>query len=338
MLENLIFLNPILWIISFLIWMIFFYLYFKTKDNVKKFKFISDIESIFWSSKKYFVINLISIFLIIAFISLLIANPNLKETKTKQTKNGIDIAIVLDLSYSMVAEDIQPNRLEVAKEVISNFTSKLTTDRVWLILFSGKPFTSVPLTFDYDFITKYIKNITIKNINQDYEHLQWTAIWDALLYWANLFEASSQWVENNSDRQKVIVLFTDGEANRWIDPLQAIKYVWEKNIIVHTVWIWWNEDTYVNFQNIYWTQKIAIWWIDEENLKAIANLTGWEYYKADNKESFEKIFEKLNLLQKKEIEVESYQIFQPFYKEFIYIIFLLFLFFVVFNSYYYLRK
>lgn len=318
--------------------MIFFYLYFKTKDNVKKFKFISDIESVFWSSKKYFVINLISIFLIISFISLLIANPNLKETKTKQTKNGIDIAIVLDLSYSMVAEDIKPNRLEVAKEVISNFTSKLTTDRVWLILFSGKPFTSVPLTFDYDFITKYIKNITIKNINQDYEHLQWTAIWDALLYWANLFEASSQWVENNSDRQKVIVLFTDWEANRWIDPLQAIKYVLEKNIIVHTVWIWWNEDTYVNFQNIYWTQKIAIWWIDEENLKAIANLTGWEYYKADNKESFEKIFEKLNLLQKKEIEVESYQIFQPFYKEFIYIIFLLFLFFVVFNSYYYLRK
>jgi Ca-activated chloride channel family protein len=104
--------------------------------------------------------------------ALLIADPNLKKQNKQVVKNGIDIAIVLDLSYSMVAEDIPPNRLEVAKQVISDFTSKLTTDRVGLVLFSGKPFTSVPLTFDYQFITDYVKEISIESINQDYTHLQ----------------------------------------------------------------------------------------------------------------------------------------------------------------------
>lgn len=340
--DNLVFLNPILWIISFLIWIIFLFIFFKIKNNAKKFKFISDIEEIFWNSKKYFILNLILIFLLIIFFSLLIANPNLKQTKIKEVKNWIDIAIVLDLSYSMMAEDIKPNRLEIAKKVISAFTSKLKTDRVWLILFSGKPFTSVPLTFDYDFITNYINNITIKTINQDYWHLQWTAIWDWLLYWANLFETNSliknQLNWQKTDREKVIILFTDWEANKWIDPIEAIRYIKSKNIKVHTVWIWWNEDTFVNVKNIYWTQKIAIWWIDEKNLKTIASLTNWIYYRADSEEAFKKIFEKLNLLQKKEIEVLEFQIFNPYYKLFVYIIFILFFIFISFNFYFYLRN
>lgn len=328
--QNLIFLDPVFWIISFIVWMVFLYLYYKTKYNAKKFKFTSDLEEVFWSSRKYFVINLSLIFFLILVFSLLIANPNLKETKTKEIKNWIDIALVLDLSYSMIAEDIMPNRLEVAKRVISNFTSKLKTDRVWLILFSWKPFTSVPLTFDYDFITNYVKNITIKTINQDYQHLQWTAIWDALLYWANLFD-------DKTDREKIIVLLTDGEANKGIDPMEAIRYIKSKNIKVHTVWIWWNKDTFVTVKNIYWTQKIGIWWIDEENLKTIANLTDWLYYRADSEKTFEKIFEKLNLLQKKEIEVNKIEIMTNYYKPFVYVIFAIFIIFIGFNFYYYLR-
>jgi Ca-activated chloride channel family protein len=230
-----------------------------------------------------------------------------------------------------MAEDIAPNRLEVAKQVISDFTSKLKTDRVWLVLFSWKPFTSVPLTFDYKFITNYVKKITIKTINQDYGHLQWTAIWDALLYWANLFD-------EKSNREKVIVLLTDWEANKWIDPLEAIRYVKSKNIKVHTVWIGWNQDTFVEVKNIYWTQKIRIWWVDEENLKTIANLTSWFYYRADSKETFQQIFDKLNLLPKKEIEVSEYRFFIPYYKIFVYIIFFIFFVFISFNFYYYLRS
>ncbi len=331
MLENLIFLNPELWIISFFIWMIFLYFYYKTKNFASKFKFISDLEAVFWSSKRYFFINILLIFIIILFFSLLIANPNLKQTKTKQIKNGIDIVIVFDLSYSMLAKDIKPDRLEVAKQVISDFSKELKTDRIGLVLFSWKPFTSIPLTFDYNFVTNYIKNITIDNINQDYQHLQWTAIWDWLLYWANLFD-------DKENREKVVVLFTDWEANRWIDPIDAVKYLREKNIKIHTVWIGWNEDTYVEVKNIYGTQKIWIWWIDEENLKTLAKLTNWLYYRADSEETFKQIFEKLNLLQKKEIEVEQFELFLPYYKVFVYILFFLITFFTIFNFYYFLRR
>lgn len=329
--SNIIFLNPFFWFASFIVGMIFLYFYYKTKKNAKKFKFISDLEKVFWSSKKYFYINLSIIFLLIFFFSLLLANPNLKEMKTKEIRNGIDIAIVLDLSYSMVAEDIAPNRLEVAKKVITDFTSKLKTDRVWLILFSWKPFTSIPLTFDYDFITKYVKNISIKTINQDYQNLQWTAIWDAILYGANLFH-------DTSDREKVIVLLTDGEANKWINPIEAIRFIAGKNIKVHTVWIGWNKDTFVTVKNIYGSQKIGIWWIDEKNLKAIAEMTNGVYYRADSEQTFEKIFEKLDLLPKKEIEIEQIQINNTYYKPFVYIIFSLFFIFISFNFYYYLRK
>ena len=336
--QNLIFLNPILWIISFLIWLILLYLFYKTKNYNLKFKFLDDIEKVFWNKNKYFKINLALTFILITLFSILIANPNLKQNKTKINKNWIDIVLVLDLSYSMIAEDITPNRLEVAKEVLANFASELKTDRLWLILFSGKPFTSIPLTFDYDFVKKYVQNITIDSINQDYQHLQWTAIWDALLYGFNLFETSPVSGINGDEREKIIVLLTDWEANRWLDPLQAIKYIKEKNIKVHTVWIWWEKDTYVTINNIFWQQKIAIWWIDEKNLKAIASLTNWLYYRADSNETFKKIFEKLNLLQKKDLEIEDFSILENYYKPFIYAIFFVFYILLGFNFYFYLKN
>lgn len=329
--ENIIFLQPLLGILAFWVGCIGVFLYYRTQKFAPKFAFMSDIEAIFWKTKFLFYFNMVVLFFIIISFALLIADPNLKKQNKQVVKNGIDIAIVLDLSYSMVAEDIPPNRLEVAKQVISDFTSKLTTDRVGLVLFSGKPFTSVPLTFDYQFITNYVQKLSIESINQDYQHLQWTAIWDGLLYGANLFD-------DQSERQKVIVLFTDWEANRWIDPIEAIRYIKQKNIIVHTVGIGWQEETYVNFKNIYGNQKLAIWWIDEENLQAIANMTGWEYYRADSKETFQNIFEKLDLLQKKEIQVDEYQFFVPYYKNFVLLIFILLVLYMSVNSYYYIRK
>lgn len=281
--------------------------------------------------KKVFYVNVLLIALIVWAFALLAWNPHLSSNRTTQNKQWIDIAIVLDLSYSMLAEDIKPTRLEAAKKVISDFTSKLESDRVGLVLFSGKPFTSVPLTFDYDFITNFIQNITIDNINQDYSHLQGTAIGDGLLYGAQLF-----WEEN--EREKVIVLLTDGEANRGIDPLQAVKYVKDLGIKVYTVGIAWDEDTYVKVQNIYGTQYLAIGGIDEDNLTAIANITGWKYYRARDNTTFEKLFESLNLLDKKEIEIEKVVVLQPYYTPFLYALLVLIWVFWVWNIYFYIKN
>jgi hypothetical protein len=78
-----------------------------------------------------------------------------------------------------------------------------------LTIFAGKPFTSTPLTFDYDFLKDYIKNIWVDTINQNYAYLQGTAMWDALLMWIKALD------DKDNSRQKVIILLTDWEANKW---------------------------------------------------------------------------------------------------------------------------
>lgn len=331
MFKNLVFLNPILWITSFLIWLFLVFLVFKTKNFKLNFKFLDDLEKVFWKSNYYFKWVLVFLLILVTLFSIIIWNPNLKWVSKKETKNGIDIVLVLDLSYSMLAKDIKPTRLDMAKEIITDFVNQLKTDRIWLIVFSGKPFTSIPLTFDYDFVSDYVKNININTINQNYSLLQWTAIWDGLLYWANLFK-------DDENRQKVIVLLTDWEANKWIEPIQAVRFIKEKNIKIHTVWIGWYKDTYVEINDAFWKQKIAISWVDEDTLKSIANITSWEYYRASDNDTFQNLFKNLNLLDKNEIEINSIVVYDPIYKPFVYLLVMIFLLFISFNTYYYLKN
>lgn len=344
MFENLVFLNPYAWIFSFILWMIFLFLAYKTKNFKLNFKFYEDLEKIFWNKNHYFKIFLSFIFIIITLFSIIIANPNLKTTTQETKKNWIDIVLVLDLSYSMMAQDITPNRLEMAKKVINDFIWKLQTDRVWMVVFSWKPFVWVPLTFDYKFIESYVSKLDMNTINQDYSHLQWTAIWDGILYWANLFEAPTKsWSDGETqneqeNREKVIVLLTDGEANRWIEPITAVRYTKDKNIKIHTVWIWGYEDTYVELNWPFWKERVEIWWVDEKILKSIASLTNWKYYRASDNKTFSELFENLNLLQKNEIKVNEFVSFTPYYSLFIYLLALFWFLFIAYYFYYFLKN
>jgi Ca-activated chloride channel family protein len=113
-------------------------------------------QSVFWGSIS------IVIFACIAMLSGLFSNIE----KQVVTKEGIDIQIVLDMSYSMIAEDIKPRRIDVAKEMIHNFIGEIYSDRVGIILFSGKPFQSVPLTFDYNFLQEFTSKISVDIVSQ----------------------------------------------------------------------------------------------------------------------------------------------------------------------------
>jgi len=327
MIENLVFLNPILWIISFIVWIIFLLLFYKTKNSNINFVFIKDLQKIYKNSNYIFFINIFFIFILIVIFSIIIANPNIKNTHNKITKDWIDIVLVFDLSLSMIATDMKPSRLELWKQVLYDFVWEVENDRVWLVNFSWKPFLWSPLTFDYHFLQEVIKNTSIETINQNYSHLQWTAIWDALLYAETLFD------EDSIDREKIIVLITDWEVNRWIEPIEAVRFLREKNIKVHSVWIAWDEEVYINFK---W-QRLAIWWVDEENLKAIASLTWWEYYRVRDTQSFKEIFNNLNILEKREIDVEQYVYYTPYYNIFNIVLFLFFSIFLLFNIYYFNR-
>jgi Ca-activated chloride channel family protein len=113
---------------------------------------------------------------VLSLFIIILANPSTSNTKQEETRNGIDIALVLDISKSMLAEDITPNRIEAAKNVITDFISRLKSDRLAITIFAGKPFVSVPLTFDYDALKEFTKNITTDSVNQNQPGLSGTAI------------------------------------------------------------------------------------------------------------------------------------------------------------------
>ena len=97
---------------------------------------------------------------------MLAGDPQRVNVDEEVTKNGIDIVLALDVSKSMEAQDLQPNRMQAAKKVLSDFTSTLSSDRIGLVVFAGKPYASVPLSFDYAIIEETLEKLTTDSLNQ----------------------------------------------------------------------------------------------------------------------------------------------------------------------------
>jgi Ca-activated chloride channel family protein len=197
---------------------------------------------------------------------------------------------------------LQPNRLQAAKQIINNFLDKQKNNRVWFVVFAWKPFTSLPLNFDYNISKKILDKISVDTINQRASWLQWTAIWDGLIFAGDNFD--------DSNREKVIVLLTDGTANAWVNPEQAVEFLNNKyknnKIKIYSIWIWKDEKTFINIQNIMWfSQQVEIWWVDEKPLKYIAKLSWWKYFRADNNQTLSNIFSEISELEKTDIEIDT---------------------------------
>ncbi len=308
--NNLIFLNKFYFLILIPLFLIIGFLYFRKKTRLN-FVFFDDLKSIYKQSSFYYYFFFLFLIIISIFYTIILANPNIQSTTEKIKKNGIDIVLAFDVSYSMEATDLEPNRITVAREVISFFLWNLKTDRVWVVVFSGKPFTSIPLTYDYEFLKEYVSSLTTETIKQNNMTLQWTAIGDAMLMWSYLFD------EKSLEREKVMIIVTDWEANKWLQPTVALKLLKDKKIKSYTIWVGWLEKSYVIVDDMFWNKKkIEIWWIDEETLKKIADETGWIYYRASSKDVFKSIFEDINKLEKKEIEIEVKKLYDTKYEYF----------------------
>ena len=123
---------------------------------------------------------LVKILLLVAIV-LLLAQPTTVHNELDPLQNGIDIMLVLDLSKSMLAEDVVPNRIQAGKKVLEGFIARRNEDRIGLIGFAGKPFILSPLTFDHDAISTIVDRTTVDTIKQEIPGLSGTAIGDALL-------------------------------------------------------------------------------------------------------------------------------------------------------------
>ena len=160
----------------------------------------------------------------LAFLIVALLRPQDMKKETKEKIKGIDIIIALDISGSMQADDLKPNRLEAAKDVCRNFVDGLTTDRVGLVVFAGKSFTQCPLTIDYEIIKNFINEVDLQTVRID-----GTAIGEAVLTSINRLESSGA--------SKVIILTTDGVNNRGVAPIEAVKAAAHKDVKVYTIGI-----------------------------------------------------------------------------------------------------
>lgn len=210
-----------LWAIPVLIFL-FWYLTINRKKLLEKFahKELHKVIISSFSGNK----NVLKFGMILIAHSLLIiaaANPQVGTKMTEVKQTGIDVFILLDVSYSMIAEDIKPNRLEKAKFQISSLIQKLHGDRIGLVIFSGEAYIQIPLTTDYSAANLFLSAVDVNSVPQP-----GTAIASAINLAARSFDSLST--------EKVIVIISDGEDHEG-DLNTAINEAGKKGIMIYTI-------------------------------------------------------------------------------------------------------
>jgi len=298
--DNIVFKNPeFLWLLILL--PVIAYMLYKFKFvRLNNFKF-SNLESFDSKTLKSKLYPLINIFRIITLLLVIVALARPQEisnsTRTK-TSSGIDIVIAVDISSSMLAQDLKPNRLEALKTVASQFINDRINDRIGLVIYAGESYTKTPVTSDKDVVIKSLSDITFDGIIED-----GTAIGMGLATSVNRLKESKA-------KSKVIILLTDGVNNSgFIDPSTAADLAANFEIKTYTIGLGTNGNARApvalnpNGSFRFGITKVEI---DEELLKNVANKTGGLYFRATDNKKLEEIYNEINKLEKTEVEEIKY--------------------------------
>ena len=235
--------------------------------------------------------------LAVAALIVAAAQPRTGARASAVASEGIDIALAVDVSSSMLAEDFQPqNRLEVAKEKVKRFVMGRQSDRVGLVAFSGEALTQVPLTTDYPVLLSAIDNLQIGQLQDG------TAIGTAIATAANR-------LRNAPGRSRVMIVLTDGENNRGaIDPRTAAHAAGTFGIRIYTIGVGTEGMAPVPvsrslFGLRYENRPVKI---DEALLTEIATATGGRYFRARDAEALQNIYEQIDKLERSVVEQRAY--------------------------------
>ncbi|MEP7238039.1 MAG: VWA domain-containing protein [Ferruginibacter sp.] len=237
-----------------------------------------------------FIFRLLALIFIIAAI----ARPQTMFDEQNAEGEGVDIVLCIDVSGSMTAQDLTPNRLEAAKNVAIDFVNKRITDRIAVVIFSGESFTQCPLTTDHRVLVSAIENIRNGLLEDG------TAIGSGL-------GTSVDRLRTSKSKSKVVILLTDGENNGGlIDPQTAKEIAKAFQVKVYTIGV--GTDGYapqpVNTpMGVVMQQgKVSI---DEKLLKEIANETGGKYFRAKDNAGLTGIYDEINGLEKSKVEIST---------------------------------
>jgi len=236
--------------------------------------------------------------LALALVVVAMARPQTVDVSTKtKTTRGIDIVMAIDVSASMLAKDLKPNRLEALKKVASKFITRRPNDRIGLVEYAGESYTRTPVTSDKGIILKSLREIKYNTIITG-----GTAIGMGLATAVNRLKESKA-------KSKIIILLTDGVNNSgFIDPQTASELAVEYGIKTYTIGLGTNgmalSPVAINNGKFQYS-RIQVE-IDEKLLKEIATETGGKYFRATNNKKLEDIYAEIDQLEKTEIEEFKY--------------------------------
>lgn len=309
MFDNIEFLNKeFFWLLLFLPLAIIWYVFKRNKQTAElKISSIKGFRtsSSFWSKFRHllFALRLIALGLLITAL----ARPRTVDVSTKtKTTRGIDIVMAIDVSASMLAKDLRPNRLEALKEVAADFIDGRPNDRIGLVEYAGEAYTKTPITSDKSIVQRSLRDIKYNTIIEG-----GTAIGMGLATSVNRLKDSRA-------KSKVIILLTDGVNNSgFIDPKIASELAVEYGIKTYTIGLGTNGTALspisINQDGSfrYGRQQVEI---DEALLKEIAEVTGGKYFRATNNQKLAEIYDEINKLEKTEIEEKKYYNYDEKYR------------------------
>jgi Ca-activated chloride channel family protein len=324
--DNLVFKNPeFLWLLLLIPVIIFFMYYFRFKkvSNLKISSF-DNFKTKSFKSKLYPLMNTLRIISIALVIIALSRPQEISNSSRTKTSSGIDIVIAVDISSSMLAQDLKPNRLEALKSVASEFINDRINDRIGLVIYAGESYTKTPVTSDKEVVINSLTEISFDGIIDD-----GTAIGMGLATSVNRLKDSKA-------KSKVIILLTDGVNNSgFIDPSTAADLASTYGIGLGT-----NGNARApvalnpNGSFRFGITKVEI---DEDLLNEVADKTGGKYFRATDNRKLEEIYEEINKLEKTEVEEIKYSDIDEKYRPFALLAFVLislelFLKYVIFRS------
>ncbi|MCK6626795.1 MAG: VWA domain-containing protein [Anaerolineae bacterium] len=231
----------------------------------------------------------------LALLIIALARPQAGSAREIITGEGIDIVIVLDISGSMAALDFDPNRLGAAKRVINDFIQQRKYDRVGFVIFASEAFSQVPPTLDYKVVQRVLDETQVSwDIGLD----SGTAIGLGLANGANMLR------DSKAD-SRVIVLLTDGANNSGqVDPITAAQIAKALDIRVYTIGAARPGPAALPFPDGRVEYRDSE--IDEETLRQIADITGGLYFRAEDGEGLQEIYDTINELERSQVEVRTF--------------------------------
>lgn len=250
-----------------------------------------------WKVRFRFVLLILRVLAISALIVALARPRSSSETTKTKSTEGIDIVLSIDVSSSMLAKDLKPNRLEALKEVAAQFIKDRHSDRIGLVVYSGESYTKVPVTSDQNIVLQLLSEVNFGQVEDG------TAIGLGLATAVNRLKESKA-------KSKVAILMTDGVNNSgFIEPQTAAELAKEYGVRVYTVGIGTNGTALTpvaynldgSFQ--YAMTKVEI---DEKLLKEIAKITGGKYFRATDNKKLVQIYQEIDQLEKTKVEELKY--------------------------------